>query len=572
MPDFLQSINAATVRRFFYALSSICLLGCNSDQVSVPEIACDAETVFVGEVQGASSQSPFINATVQVQGVVTRAYAGHGFYIQEASENSDGDSSTSDALWVELLSETLPVEGDWVVVSGVVNEQDTNASANTTITILTQPQWLRCNQNVDIPVIDAGFDLAVEAYEHMRVRLSQWRVINSNQSNGVLIASESLYIPTQVVSPGQAAKQLAERNARRSLVLQTPSRPQRLIAGDVLNPVTGIISAEDDVIVLSSDAFAGVNKAVVIPDLPTTAATQNLRVVSINVANLFNGDGQGSGFPTARGAQTFSQYQQQLAHLVAAMQAMQADIFALMEIENDGYGEHSTIAQLAAALSNSSAAAWTFIQPGGDRLGDDAIAIGILYKPARIAPRGEAVTLTQRPFDGLSRVPLAQRFQATDSDLSFWLAVNHFKSKGGCPKGNGQNADQSDGQGCWNEVRQRSARVVSDWLKALQADSLEPNALLVGDLNSYRMEDPIRELVQAGWFDVVGQHASPPLFSYRYQGAVGTLDYAFASKTFIKRIDAADIWHINSYGPGSDTREGLQGFSDHDPVIVDIRR
>ena len=68
------------------------------------------------------------------------------------------------------------------------------------------------------------------------------------------------------------------------------------------------------------------------------------------------------------------------------------------------------------------------------------------------------------------------------------------------------------------------------------------------------------------------QYSSPPLYSYRYRGAIGTLDYAFASANLIKRNNAADIWHINSSAAVDTERKGLQGFSDHDPVIVDIRR
>ena len=150
--------------------------------------------------------------------------------------------------------------------------------------------------------------------------------------------------------------------------------------------------------------------------------------------------------------------------------------------------------------------------------------------------------------------------------------MNHFKSKGSCPE-DGENANQGDGQACWNPARVESASLLSDWVKQMQLDQREAHALILGDLNSYRMEDPIRVLVREGWVDVAGQFLDPPLYSYRYRGELGTLDYAFASGDLIRRVDDADIWHINADAApdGPDSQTGISRFSDHDPVVVDIK-
>ena len=67
------------------------------------------------------------------------------------------------------------------------------------------------------------------------------------------------------------------------------------------------------------------------PSAPDVAG--DLRIASLNVLNLFNGDGKGGAFPTERGAETFAQYQLQQQKLVASVQALKPDIAALMEIE-----------------------------------------------------------------------------------------------------------------------------------------------------------------------------------------------------------------------------------------------
>jgi predicted extracellular nuclease len=90
-----------------------------------------------------------------------------------------------------------------------------------------------------------------------------------------------------------------------------------------------------------------------------------LKVTNFNVLNYFNGDGQGGGFPTARGATTLEEFTRQRDKIIAAMSAMEADIIGLMEIENDGYGVNSAIADLVNGLNAlaPSGTSYAFINP-----------------------------------------------------------------------------------------------------------------------------------------------------------------------------------------------------------------
>ncbi len=575
-------INAALLRRFLWPLViAISMAGCDQQPTAIdPAQHCEADTTPISQVQGSGAQSELTGQRVTVSGIVTLTQT-EGFFVQSAPADSDGDAATSEALWIANTEPPDPPgQGERVAVAGQVTELPTG-SAQHTLTALLDSYWTVCGQASQLPLQMVARLDNLEAFENMRLQLPDgWQVADLYplRNQQLRIASEKLYIPTQIVAPGQSARRLQARNRQRSVTLDWSgsgfSLHSRLRAGDQLRSITGVMDLRPQRPVLLAEQAPAISRAAKVPPVPPLAEGL-IRVVSMNVENLFNGNGRGGGFPAPRGAQTRSQYQQQLARLVAAVTVLDPAVLALMELENDGYSADSAIAQLSAELQQASGQPWTFIKPAEERLGDDEIAVGLLYRTDRVMPLGASATLTARPFDGLSRVPLAQRFKAINSKASLIIAVNHFKSKGGCPRGNARNSDQDDGQGCWNEARIRSATVLSDWLKQLQQDWREPRVLIAGDLNSYRMEQPIRALLRAGWLDVAGEFLEPPLYSYRYFGEIGTLDYIFASAAQMPSVQAAHIWHINSdAAPGEQiaaSSTGIARFSDHDPVIVDIK-
>lgn len=130
--------------------------------------------------------------------------------------------------------------------------------------------------------------------------------------------------------------------------------------------------------------------------------------------------------------------------------------------------------------------------------GGDSIRVGIAYRADRVRPVGRPATLEAGPFGNGSRVPLAQAFRAGDGP-AFVVVANHFKSKGCGESAAGADADQRDGQACWNALRTDSARRLDAWLKTDPTRSRTDLAVILGDFNAYRMETPIRALVDAGW-------------------------------------------------------------------------
>jgi predicted extracellular nuclease len=290
--------------------------------------------------------------------------------------------------------------------------------------------------------------------------------------------------------------------------------------------------------------------------------------VSINLHNYFNGDGQGAGFPTSRGADTATEFSAQRARIGAALHVLKPQLVAVMELENDGFEAYSAAADFIALLEQESGGTWQVARPEQDNAGSDEITVGLFYRTDALQAIGAARTLTGPEFDR-SRQPIAQVFQPLQGGEPLLMVVNHLKSKGSCPD-DGPDADQNDGQSCWNLMRTTSAHKMSAWVKSLAGASKLENVIIMGDMNAYRNEDPIKAIRQAGFEELMDDQASPT-FSYMYFGEAGTLDYAFISPALKQNISRSLIWHANSTMPANMTLPlPWMRFSDHDPVIVDV--
>jgi predicted extracellular nuclease len=303
------------------------------------------------------------------------------------------------------------------------------------------------------------------------------------------------------------------------------------------------------------------------PDAPEVDGT--VKVAVFNLENMFNGDGMGGGFPTRRGAQSSAQLQAQTAKLVATLDALDADIAALMELENDGYGPQSSLAQFVDAL-NANGGDWRFVNAGSGP-GEDEIRVGLIYRASKVTPQGKPAVLEGGPFGDRSRVPLAQAFRRGDGPI-FVVVANHFKSKG-CSEATGADMDAKDGQGCWNALRVDSAKRLDAWLQTDPTGHDSALKLIVGDLNAYAMEEPVRVLRDAGWVDAFAAVKVEQPYSYVYNGQAGRLDHALLSPALADKLKGAREWHSNADEPDAagyadSNTPGPWRSSDHDPMLL----
>lgn len=548
----------------------------------------------IGTVQGRGDRSTLVGQQVTVAGriVAIRGGSRPGVFLQDAG---DGDPSTSDAIFVDSagIAPAFLRIGTALDVTGTVAELDAgqgtltalvSASAPPSTPLLPRPATVR----LSAPPADW------EPYEGMRVRIDGPLHVAGTQRferQGELVAAfgrDRLRTPVDAYAPGPQAQALAADNARRLLVLDDDSDAENPAnvwylarnalprTGSALRGVEDVVDPRAGGVRLILTAKPRIQRA---PEPKAPRVGGDLRIAGMNLENYFNGDGRGGGFPTPRGARTPDELKTQLARMTATIRGLDPDVLAVMELENDDTGPDSAVAMLVGELNRQAGAAgdWRFVDPGNGS-GGDQIRVGLLYRAHRVAPVGAPASLKDDLFGSRSRPPLAQSFRAGNGPV-FTVVANHFKSKGcgsGANAAAGADADRRDGQSCWNAVRTESARRLAAWLATDPTRSGSDLTMIVGDLNAYRMEDPVRLLVDAGWQDAFAGHRDLP-YSYVYDNQIGRLDHALLSPALAARLRGAAEWHSNADEPES---RGYQEApaqtapwrsSDHDPLVVGFR-
>lgn len=580
--------------------------------------ACGDTATLISAIQGNGSTSPLNGVTdVIIEGVVVGDYQDPvnelgGFYLQEEDVDADADAATSEGVFIYDNGFGVDVNlGDVVRLQGTVTEFETSAgsgvfltemNALTTVTVCSSGASVT-PATVTLPVTDLT---AWEAYEGMLVTFPQTldvtETYNLARYGTVDLSLGRLFNPTQVTTPGAAANALQAQNDLSRIILDDANGAQNkdpviypapeLSAANSLRggaTVTGLTAVLDQH--FDTYRLQPVGTVNFVDSNPRTAAPAlvggNLKIASFNVLNYFNGNGSGGGFPTARGATTLSEFNRQRDKIIAALVAIDADVVGLIEIENDGYGSLSAIQDLVNGLNAATAAGtYAFINPGVSQIGTDAIAVGLLYKPAAVTPSGAAQILDSSVdplfLDTKNRPALAQTFSQNGSGETFTIVVNHFKSKGSACTDVGD-PDLGDGQGNCNVTRTNAATALVNWLATDPTGSGDSDFLIVGDLNSYAMEDPIAAITGAGYTDL--GNGLPGAYSYVFSGQYGTLDYALASPSLTAQVSGVTEWHINSDEPRAlDYNEEFKTAnqislyynadayrsSDHDPVVIGL--
>ncbi len=596
---------------------------------------CSLTYTPIYTIQGSGPITP-IPGAVTTQGVVVGDYEGpspalRGFYIQDM--NGDGDAATSDGIFVFNGNNNNVNLGDIVRVTGTAAEfQDQTQVSATSV--------VKCGTGTVAPV-DVTFPVPsatyLEQFEGMLVRLPQTMYVTEHFQLGrfgqVLLSSGGrLQQPTNIVLPGAPALAMQEANNLNKIILddalqnQNPdpilfgrgglplSASNTLRGGDTVTGVVGIMTYTWSGNAASGNAYrlrpinalgSGVPNFQPANPRPTSAPDVggNVKVVGMNLLNFFNtfNDGNASTpgcFPSGgdsdcRGASNAAEFKRQYDKTVAAILAMDPDVLGVNELENDGYGPDSSIQFLVDQLNAATApGTYAFIDVDANTgqvnaMGGDAIRVALLYKPGVVTPIGQTAPLNSVAFvnggDGAprNRVSLAQAFQVNETGGDFIVNVNHLKSKGSpCDL-----PDQGDGQGNCNQVRLNAVNELMNWLATDPTGTGAPDILLVGDYNSYAMEDPILALENGGYTHLIKSFLGPDAYSYVFDGQWGYLDHAICSASLTSRVTGVADYHINADEPS--VLDYLEDFksagqlislyapdefrvSDHDPVMIGL--
>ncbi|WP_066943746.1 ExeM/NucH family extracellular endonuclease [Microtetraspora fusca] len=543
-----------------------------------PEATCDTPiTHRIAQVQGSGDVSPLAGTDVRVEGVVVGAYQGAGqfggFYIQDPTP--DADPATSEGLFVYSSS---PVKvGDRVRVSGKVVEYNglTEISPATAVNV--------CGTGVITPTkvkLPLKKGVTFERYEGMLVTfkgdLAASEIYNLGRFGEITLAEGGrLWQPTDRKNVD------TEKDARRTILLDDGFNVQNpatlpyhstglntVRIGDRVKDLTGVLTYGFDayrIQPLQPFEFEPANPRPVQP----AKVGGDVRVASLNTLNWFT-------TLKSRGATTAAERDRQLAKLVANITGLDPDVAGLMEVERNSDVALNTLVD---AL-NAKAGAGTYKAITHPNPGTDLIQTALIYKPAKVTPVGPAQSSSDPIFN---RPPLAQTFRkAQGNGQTFTVLVNHFKSKG-CSDvdgpATGADADQGDGQSCYNAKRTKQAQALLSLIDSLKLQ----NTLVLGDINAYGEEDPIHTLEAGGLTSLSKKYVSvKDRYSYVFEGLSGELDHALADKKLSKLVTGATIWHINSdegrfmdynteFNPPYLYAPDAYRSSDHDPLLVGLK-
>jgi hypothetical protein len=572
--------------------------------------SCGQAATPISNIQGAGDNSPLLGNNLIIEGVVIADFQNAnqpgGFFVQEDDAQADSNSQTSEGIYI--ASTTAVSVGDRVRVGGTVAETfGLTQLSSATVILCASNQSLPTPATISLP---ANSPDLFETVEGMSVTIPQTLTVNETYQLGrygqVLLANGRLQQPTNVVEPGAAANALQAQNNLNKLMLDDASNIQNpdpvifpapglsaentLRSGDTVTGLRGVITYDFGtyrILPTITPNFVHTNSR---PLAPVTDSAANLKIASFNVLNFFNGDGKGGGFPTSRGANTATEFARQKAKIVSALAGLDADVIGLIEIENDGYSTTSAIAELTAALNSTTGTnAWKFINPGVSKIGTDEIAVGFIYRSDKATAIGTTAILDTSVdpefIDTKNRPALAQSFRVNSNRAIATAVVNHFKSKGSDCNDLGD-LDIGDGQGNCNITRTRAATALLNWLSTHPTGVNDRDYLIIGDLNAYARENPITQIINAGYIDLINKFGGDNAYSYVFDGQAGYLDHGLASNSLaVQTLFAAD-WHINADEPISldyntefKSVTQIENFyspdayrsSDHDPLVISLK-
>ncbi|QMV75451.1 ExeM/NucH family extracellular endonuclease [Comamonas piscis] len=599
-------------------------------------------TTPISAVQGSGDESPLVGQSVTVRGIVT-AYLPElsGFYIQSLPEDDDNNVETSEAVFVyygntPIAGVSADSVGQAVQLTATVAEfrgltQLAGSILNFSVLNGGAKQALPAMVELKLPMANYA---NWERYEGMRVRISGSTgplVVTDNYYLGrygtvSLSDSEKLVQYTELNAPSVAGNTAYLETVKRShIVLDDGSSKQNpatalgrngedlsasntLRAGDSTSSIEGILDHFIDTTAgahqtsyrvqpLQKPVFTGAARPTV-ADLQQAIGSPTVKVASANVLNFFTTFGAtkfsnpyGDSLE-GRGADNQVELTRQTDKIVSNLLGLDADVYGLMEIQNNGFDGTSALAALTQAMNAKHGSdVYDYVKgpfnAGGNKTavaaGRDAISVAVLYRKDRVTPVGVPAVPDEAQYDAFNasygnRVPLAQTFEKTlagGGKDQFTVVVNHLKSKGSV-----NDPDIGDGQGANNQSRSRAVQQLQTWLAGNPTQAGNGKNVLMGDFNAYAKEDPISFLEGHGYQKLgVGQ------YSYSFQTLWGSLDHVLVSSALSSQVGKVVKWQINAeeppvldYNTNFKSAGQVTSFyasdayrsSDHNPIVLGL--
>ncbi len=142
----------------------------------------------------------------------------------------------------------------------------------------------------------------------------------------------------------------------------------------------------------------------------------------------------------------------------------------------------------------------------------------------------------------------------------------------------------------FNATRTAAASELLQWINSDPTGSGDADWVVLGDINAYAKEDPIRVFEAAGYRNALPSFTAEPPSSYAFFNPVdmsGALDHLLISPSLVPQVTAALDWSINAaegafrnynLDTNSNGNAAVRDFfapdpyrtSDHDPLLLDL--
>ncbi len=564
----------------------------------------------IADIQGAGLVSDLVGDAVVTTGIVT-AVDSNGVYLQD--EMGDGNSATSDAIFVFTGTRPIVVAGDAIRVAATVaeftpggassgNQSTTQLSTVTNITVLSQgnalPDAVKIGEggraiptesiNDDTttfnPAAD-GLDF-FESLEGMRVSVDNLRVTEGTNDFGEVFgvsgpATGLSERGTLNIAPGDFNPERIQFNFDSGIF----AGPAPLLdVGDRVANVTGVLAYSfGNYEILPTQSLGAITEGGLQAETTTIAATATqLTIASYNVLNLDPNDTDGDA-DVANG-----RFDAIARHIVQNMGT--PDILGLQEVQdnsgsaNDGtVSANQTLQTLIDAIdrlddgqvNGTSGYAYidnTFIVDGvsGGQPGAN-IRTAYLYNTDRVGLVDGSVRITGSQAPGGSfenaRLPLVADFTFNGQNVT--VINNHFSSKGGSAPifGTTQPFEELQNDPLVNgslDERLAQATAVSYEVSQLLTADANARIAVVGDFNEFEFVSPLQILEVAGLTNLTNTLPEDERYSFIFQGNSQSLDHVLVSSALAGGAQF-DAVHMNA-----EFAVTPQRASDHDALVAGL--
>lgn len=287
-----------------------------------------------------------------------------------------------------------------------------------------------------------------------------------------------------------------------------------------------------------------------------SSLAQQVKVIGQNVQNFFysvdRGRTQGSGSISMSYYSTEAGRDTKLDAIVGTLSQYEADVYAFNEVECCA----EVLQLLAQRMTEYTQKTYLPVADGltydKSTEPDGAIKSGFIYNATTVEPVGDNVTTAVGYKNVYPATMRMQAFKAKSTDEVFYISMNHFKAS--------TSADPL------YDTNQRESNSIS-LLKGLDQAVLDPDILVMGDLNSEMGEQCLNNLVDAGYTEQILEHEGSEAASHWYISDGSLIDHVFANSTMAAQItDARMLYVANPHSTGSYST----AYSDHDPYMVTL--